>query len=212
MNRKRPLVAHGPRDWMPCKHRGSGSSSPVSSLRLSRFCDSSIQELWSLPPLCRGTAQTWRGWMMSGHQEVGGPGRHPFLLPGGAVLGRVPLAGPLDIFLSTHHLARAWDSMSHSALCCFFLGQSKLHIRLSGEGLRLWKMRRLHIISISGLTFCKAPCRTWLGYKLLCDLTAHELPPRGGRRLPHCDKGTSQCEVSGYRCSPDVECDSNFIQ
>ena len=126
MNRKRPLVAHGPRDWMPCKHRGSGSSSPVSSLRLSRFCDSSIQELWSLPPLCRGTAQTWRGWMMSGHQEVGGPGRHPLLLPGGAVLGRVPLAGPLDIFLSTHHLARAWDSMSHSALCCFFLGQKQI--------------------------------------------------------------------------------------
>lgn len=82
MNRKRPLVAHSPRDWMPRKHRGSGSSSPESSLCLSLFCDSSIQELWSLPPLCEGhTAQAWRGWMMSGHQEVGGPGRHPLLLP-----------------------------------------------------------------------------------------------------------------------------------
>lgn len=86
MNRKRPLVAHSPRYWIPCKHRGSGSSSPVSSLFLclSYFCDSNIQALWSLPPPCRGhTAQTWRGWMTSGHQKVGGTWQSPSPPPWG---------------------------------------------------------------------------------------------------------------------------------
>ena len=116
---------------MPCKHRGSGSSSPVSSLRLSRFCDSSIQELWSLPPLCRGTAQTWRGWMMSGHQEVGGPGRHPLLLPGGAVLGWYYLRGTL-----VHVLQEIWVRMAMRGL---FKSNVKNAYKGSNLGLRHYR-------------------------------------------------------------------------
>lgn len=121
---------------------------------------------------------------MSGQQEGGGPGRHAPLLTEGAVLGQVLPGGPLDIFLSTRHLARALDSMSHPALLCFFLGQKQIAHQITGGGATSVETKKIAHYFDFRFNILQSNIQTWLGYKLLCDLTARELPPRGKRKLP----------------------------
>lgn len=121
-----PLPAAG---WEQ-KRRGV----PVSLFILSFL---SLQKqhrgLWGLPPLGGHTGWARRGWhgvwVPGGRGALGGT---PPLLPEGALLGPVLPAGPLDIFPSTHHLARARDSMSRPALHCFSVGQMQRAHQITG--------------------------------------------------------------------------------
>lgn len=129
---------------------------------------------------------------MSGHQEDGGA-----LLPEGTVLLS---AEPLDIFLSTPHLAKGKRLDEPSCPSMFFLGQKKRAHRITREGPSLWKMKRLHIILLLCVKFSyRCNMESWLSYRRLCDPTTRELPPRRKGKPHYSQAGTSRRKVDGYK-------------
>lgn len=123
-------VAHCPQGLDVFRTRGRGTSSSVSLLGAFPVSKAASEHFG--PPSLGGRgggthSSAWEGWTCLGTRRVGVPGKRP-------VLGQVPSSEPLDIFLSTHHLARAQDLMSHLALHCFFLGQKQIVHQITGGG------------------------------------------------------------------------------